>query len=137
MEILVYEGMSAERGLIGELLIALVARVQGIGVSVVGVLAQQFQRWEERVAVGARKSRSLACVPCLVQDVGILTMEVQLAYVTLQQLRHRIDIKPFTRRSLLVVRQRMINVCRPRTEPFVARLNNNSKAINNIGRFLV
>ena len=87
--------MSAERGLVGKFLIALVARVQGIGVGVVGVLPQQLQRREERVAVSARQSRCLTRVPRLVKDIGVLAVEVQLTHVALEQLRHRVDVETF------------------------------------------
>ena len=78
------EGVSAERGFIGKFLIAFITGIEGIGVTLVGVLPQQLQGGEERIAVGARKGRSFARVSGFVQDVGVLAVEGQLTHVALQ-----------------------------------------------------
>ena len=72
----------------------------------------------------------------LVKDIGILAVEVELTHVTLQQLRHWIDVESFARWTLLVVRQSVIHVRRPGTESFVTRLIH-LKFLKNLLKFKV
>ena len=84
VSVLVYECMSIETGLVGKFAVAFITGIEGIGVTLFGVLPQQLQGGEERIAVGARKGRSFARVSGFVQDVGVLAVEGQLTHVALQ-----------------------------------------------------